>query len=419
MYTADSFHFRYNMEKTNRKRGVSKSRKKDTAAAVPSSKSQPPLKRKRTNKPSSLKTQSINSSTGKQTTVDLADKVDELSKQVGQLTNIVTKLTNSASNSRENTSFPGLLAAEPDLVAPDRDTASINDYQQQSKATDGVTHGVEDIQDDDSVSHAGECIKVNSIMAPPTRPVLLASGAQAGVRVPTRIKQKIWLHKYVDFHDILHPESDNTYYMSLSDSDNFPKINFRPNKRRPLTEAEWGSAWDDFTAIYTKKYPEQLNDLITYGKTVKEFMRLGQNWQYYDSNFRIDREYTKCSWAALRVDLQINASKSNFRSQSTNKSYQQNSKRPPTGYCFAYHNISQRCTYQNCTYKHTCPTCDQRHPMFRPCNQYQHQYQRQGQSTSGYVNKAKKNHQTKQTPNTPSVNRDQPPANTSSNTNTE
>ena len=103
--------------------------------------------------------------------------------------------------------------------------------------------------------------------------------------------------------------------------------------------------------------------------------------------------------------------KSNFRSQSTNKSYQQNSKRPPTGYCFAYHNISQRCTYQNCTYKHTCPTCDQRHPMFRPCNQYQHQYQRQGQSTSGYVNKAKKNHQTKQTPNTPSVNRDQPPAN--------
>ena len=327
-----------------------KAEKKDTAAAVPSSKSQPPLKRKRTNKPSSLKTQSINSSTGKQTTVDLADKVDELSKQVGQLTNIVTKLTNSASNSRENTSFPGLLAAEPDLVAPDRDTASINDYQQQSKATGVVTHGVEDIQDDDSVSHASECIKVNSIMAPPTRPVLLASGAQAGV------------------------SSSHTH------------------KTENLAEAEWGSAWDDFTAIYTQKYPEQLNDLITYGKTVKEFMRLGQNWQYYDSNFRIDREYTKCSWAALRVDLQINASKSNFRSQSTNKSYQQNSK-TPTGYCFDYHNISQRCTFQNCTYKHTCPTCDQRHPMFRPCNQYQHQYQRQGQSTSGYVNKAKKNHQ--------------------------
>ena len=57
--------------------------------------------------------------------------------------------------------------------------------------------------------HAGECIKVNSIMAPPTRPVLLASGAQARVRVPTCIKQKIWLHKYVDFHDILHPEADN------------------------------------------------------------------------------------------------------------------------------------------------------------------------------------------------------------------
>ena len=55
--------------------------------------------------------------------------------------------------------------------------------------------------------------------------------------------------------------------MSLSDS--FPKLNFRPNKRRPLTESEWGSAWDDFTAIYTQKYPEQLNDLIRYGKLLK------------------------------------------------------------------------------------------------------------------------------------------------------
>ena len=49
--------------------------------------------------------------------------------------------------------------------------------------------------------------------------------------------------------------------MSLGDSDNFPKLNFRPNKR-PLPESEWGSTLDDFTAIYTQKYPEQLNDLI-------------------------------------------------------------------------------------------------------------------------------------------------------------
>ena len=30
-------------------------------------------------------------------------------------------------------------------------------------------------------------------------------------------------------------------------------------------------------------------------------MRLGQNWQYYDSYFHTDREYTKCSWAAFRL----------------------------------------------------------------------------------------------------------------------
>ena len=30
-------------------------------------------------------------------------------------------------------------------------------------------------------------------------------------------------------------------------------------------------------------------------------MRLGQNWQYHDSYFHTDREYTKCSWAAFRL----------------------------------------------------------------------------------------------------------------------
>ena len=45
MYTADTFNFRHNMEKTNRKRCL-KNRKKDTAATVTSSKSQPPLKQK-------------------------------------------------------------------------------------------------------------------------------------------------------------------------------------------------------------------------------------------------------------------------------------------------------------------------------------------------------------------------------------
>ena len=93
--------------------------------------------------------------------------------------------------------------------------------------------------------HDGERIKVNSIMAPPTRPVLLASGAQVGVRVPTRIKQKIWLHKYLIFMTFCILGQIILNISLLVTVTIFPKINFGPNKRRPLTESEWGSAWDD------------------------------------------------------------------------------------------------------------------------------------------------------------------------------
>ena len=40
----------------------------------------------------------------------------------------------------------------------------------------------------------------------------------------------------------------------------------------------------------------------------------------------------------------------------------------PYGYCIPYHRPSEFCRTNKCKYKHTCPICKQRHPLFRcPC----------------------------------------------------
>ena len=35
------------------------------------------------------------------------------------------------------------------------------------------------------------------------------------------------------------------------------------------------------------------------------------------------------------------------------------------GYCFAFNSPTQRCQNQDCKFKHTCPTCQKRHPQYR------------------------------------------------------
>ena len=88
---------------------------------------------------------------------------------------------------------------------------------------------------------------------------------------------------------------------------NSPVLNLVPQKKRLITENEWVAVWNDFMAVYVIKYQEQLSDLLTYGKHIKEMMRIGLNWRYYDRHFRTARETTRCSWSTVRVDFQLNA----------------------------------------------------------------------------------------------------------------
>ena len=224
---------------------------------------------------------------------------------------------------------------------------------------------------------------INALFTPPQdRPLLLSAGVAAGEHLPDRVKSKIWAHKYVDFLDIVDPlHEQNNYTMALQTTGHptgHPTLSFTPKRKRVITENEWAAAWDDFLAVYLVKYPQEISDLLTYGKQIKEMMRAGLNWRFYDRQFRVARESTRCSWAAVRVDLQLNAvlqanlsppfrqQHKNYNTNTNPLQYRPTSRIPP-GFCYKYHTPAEYCNTNNCQYKHRCPKCDRKHPLYRNC----------------------------------------------------
>lgn len=199
----------------------------------------------------------------------------------------------------------------------------------------------------------------------------LQSGMPLGSNVKDSIKSKIWQHKYIDLFELLHPQTASTFSLSFASYDSTsPSLQLTPQRKRPLTENEWATAMDIYMAVYVQKFPQDVPNLLTYIQHIKDLMRHGADWLMYDTQFRIDREFTHCSWSSVRQDLELRAFRSlqspkpTFRPQSTTQS---NFTRVPTGYCFSFHQRGTRCYNQNCRYKHLCPKCSKPHPLFRPC----------------------------------------------------
>jgi len=201
------------------------------------------------------------------------------------------------------------------------------------------------------------------------REISYTSGLKAGDNLPTKLVNKIWRHEYVDFYSLLYPNSEDEYQFAIGRRETFPTLNLTPKKRRALTEREWSTAFDDFVAIYCRKHPADLQDLLTYGKFIKTLMNTGDNWHYYDYMFRTDREHSHCNWSQIRIDLQISASRNQYGTKSL-KSQSSTSNFIPKGYCFYFHAENKHCARGNdCYYKHNCMRCGRIHPSYLVCNE--------------------------------------------------
>ena len=205
------------------------------------------------------------------------------------------------------------------------------------------------------------------------RKLLHNSGLKAGDNLSDKLKKKIWRHKYVDFHNILYPNQEESLQLALNtnNSKNTAALEFTTKKKRKLTEREWCLAFDDFVAIYIRKHPEEMQDLMSYSKFVKKLMAAGDNWLHYDYKFRVDREHSLCNWSHIRIDLQIDAARYKAPSPELGNSYKSrlpHSGPVPKGFCFHYHAKNSVCRKgRTCSFRHNCPRCSALHPAFLEC----------------------------------------------------
>ncbi len=290
---------------------------------------------------------------------NMADDIQSLKETVAGLVSVVQHLSTSAARRDDTTAASTPPTKQTNTMQPD---ATGGDTTQTTSQVPLITTpGGEDI------------VEIAAVMQPSTsRPILLAAGLPAGANISDRNKVRIWTDKYVDFYDIIHTDATHTYHMALTtENSRVPSLQFSPRRRRPLTESEWCAAWDDYMAVYTLKHPTTLVDMITYAKSIKDLMKSGSDWRNYDQQFRSDREHNLCSWAAVRVDLQIAATLKPTNETRNNQPFRSSLSRQqttPLGYCFDYHRPNFRCIKQNCKYKHLCARCGQQHPMFKQCS---------------------------------------------------
>ena len=204
---------------------------------------------------------------------DLRQQFDSLRQAVEGLVGVVQQLATQAAT-REATTPAVIAATPPDVAAPvyllpTAPTSNTSAYMPPTGAPPPTPLA-------ELAAPSGESNAVPVVLEQHTqRPILFAAGLPAGYHISEKLKVRIWTHKYIDFNDITSNASNtSTYTMSLIDNGT-PTLNFAPQRKRPLTETECSTAWDDFLAVYTQKHPHHLTDLITYSRCRRE--RIGGN----------------------------------------------------------------------------------------------------------------------------------------------
>ena len=208
---------------------------------------------------------------------------------------------------------------------------------------------------------------------PMPRPVVSA-GVDIAAHVTAAMKAKIWRDEYVELHLLLpaatyHPES----YTLAFEPTKTNQVGLKVNRPRPkyMTIDQWEEAFLIYMAIYTEKH-HVCPQMCTYMRDIKLLAQRNANYRLYDEQFRAFRASTHCEWNTIHNGIWFQATtpvkQFNQRHNYSNAPNTRNHKQPfqvPRGFCNAFHARSQTCSQGfKCKYKHTCPNCSERHPIF-------------------------------------------------------
>jgi hypothetical protein len=196
-------------------------------------------------------------------------------------------------------------------------------------------------------------------------------------RVPHKLKEKIWAHEFIDLGQLLEPDFEPSYQLSLSKDDGSISV-ISKNRKQISLISQWDKAFSSFVSVYVQKNPKEFVDLLQYSNLIKSMHHQGGNWRKYDEAFRQHRAITRCPWHTTLLDEWVFAMQdkpsqphNNFRRPGPRPENQQspvvNDHSPrfkyTPGLCFRF-NDGFACS-SKCIFKHVCDGCGGAHPKVK------------------------------------------------------
>lgn len=192
--------------------------------------------------------------------------------------------------------------------------------------------------------------------------------------ISDKIRTRIINNEFFDFGTLITNDlqKDEKYHFSIvNGKDIQPSLCLEPaTKTKRIANIEsWMSAFRIFVSVYTRRYPLEAPALMKYGELINDLASRGQNWRFYDENFRFMRQGQPESypWGTIQWELwlrsQVNTKVTQHSTSLTSSSWV---KKPaiPKGYCFRFQK-GQECA--GCEFKHLCFKCERNHGGYR-CN---------------------------------------------------
>ena len=117
-------------------------------------------------------------------------------------------------------------------------------------------------------------------------------------KVPDNIVQDIWDEKFIDLNILLEKSDDSEQGLIIKYSQPGEPLTLVPPKGKSQIESikQWSQAFDVFHSVYSRKYPHQTHNLLTYAATVKDLAAQGGDYLKYDQEFRRARTRYGIPW---------------------------------------------------------------------------------------------------------------------------
>ena len=150
-----------------------------------------------------------------------------------------------------------------------------------------------------------------------------ANPSQIDSQLSAKINEKIWNEEFIDFGSLLSNSVHDKYQISLQNMETGATASFclqpvsRPKKI--LSIEVWQQAFNIPVGVYTQKHPHEAPALMKYGQTIQDLAASGQNWRFYDENFRFLRraQANRVPWGSIHSELWL-CSQFPVKVQSTN-----------------------------------------------------------------------------------------------------